>query len=515
MAFKDLMGAYINSLAPRGGAGRTTITGMGRDSGAKYRAMMAGMQEQARQKQQMERRLMPSAPMQQAPTQPVQQAPPVVAPAAGAAAPTAGGGPTNWQRAFPRMQGMGIGMMQGAQVSPYNRAPNWASSLAGGFQGAEQYGQAADARALEGAQEDRTTSLRAQIAQILRSETELTVEDIQEMVALAMQAEDVGLAQNLIRLLQDSQDRASGAGTTAPKTITKEVYDPDTGKVEHVLFDELTGRRVGVLGEVEPDTPTSTSGGIKAPKPGFAPDGRPADVRENEGVTEHSFDGITWQPGGRLYEIPEVEDEGFQAPPEQRAKAETFLGMAEGGGHFDTVHDYDGDFSFWDAVQSNVARMGSGATSLFGVLPLVASGIQEPDDRTMVRSAEVLAEAWLRLTTGAAYTGLEKTDALKLFLRRPAKQWTATDEEKLRANVRALQKVLNMIARGEDPTQVVQSELAGFGAGTPWNAASYQYGNLAASEGQVPFSSFEPSPVLEDMNEEEQALLRQALGGGR
>ena len=53
------------------------------------------------------------------------------------------------------------------------------------------------------------------------------------------------------------------------------------------------------------------------------------------------------------------------------------------------------------------------------------------------------------------------------------------------------------------------------GAGTPWNAASYQYGNLAASEEQVPFSSFEPSPVLEDMDEEEQSLLRQALGGGR
>ena len=125
MAFRDVMSSYINSLAPRGGAGRTTITGMGRDSGAKYRAMMAGMQEQARQKQQMERRLMPSTPMQQAPTQPVQQAPPVVAPPSGAAAPTAGGGPTNWQRAFPRMQGMGIGMIQGAQVSPYNRAPNW------------------------------------------------------------------------------------------------------------------------------------------------------------------------------------------------------------------------------------------------------------------------------------------------------------------------------------------------------------------------------------------------------
>jgi hypothetical protein len=414
------------------------------------------------------------------------------------------------------MQGMGIGMMRGAQVSPSNRAPNAFTSLAGGFEGAEQFGQAADARALEGAQEDRTTSLRDQIAQILRAEGELSVEDLQEMIALAMQAEDVGLAQNLIRLLQDSQDRASGAGTTAPKTITKEVYDPDTGKVEHVLFNELTGERVGVLGEVEPDAPTSTSGGIKTPKPGFAPDGRPADVRENEGVTEHSFDGITWQPGGRLYEIPEVEDEGSQAPPEQRFKAETFLGMAEGGGHFDTVHDYDGDFSFLDAVQSNVARMGSGASSLFGVLPMIASSRQEPEDRTMVRSAEVLAEAWLRLTTGAAYTGLEKTDALKLFLRRPAKQWTATDEEKLRANVRALQKVLTMIARGEDPTQVVQSELSGMQiAGTPWSAATYQYGNLAASEGAVPFSSFEPSPVLEDMNEEEQALLRQALGGGR
>ena len=84
MAFTDLMSAYIQSLGSRGRSGRTTITGMGRDSGSKWRDMMSGLQEKSRQKQQMEGRLRGNVPgaasqfaQQIAPTQLTQQTPSV------------------------------------------------------------------------------------------------------------------------------------------------------------------------------------------------------------------------------------------------------------------------------------------------------------------------------------------------------------------------------------------------------------------------------------------------------
>ena len=461
MAFRDVMSSYINSLAPRGGAGRTTITGMGRDSGAKYRAMMAGMQEQARQKQQMERRLMPSTPMQQAPTQPVQQAPPVVAPPSGAAAPTAGGGPTNWQRAFPRMQGMGIGMIQGAQVSPYNRAPNWATSLAGGFQGAEQYGQAADARALEGAQEDRTTSLRAQIAQILRSETELTVEDIQEMVALAMEAKDVPLAQNLIRLLQDTQDRASGAGTaTATPQAAKPGYaqGPDGNWIPATVrenpdrtgFDYLDtntnawlpGGRLNDPDEVD----DVVGGGPDAPTPGYAPDGTPATVRVNAGVFEHTTDGINWQPGGRLHE-PEEEGGDRSGTPEMIGKAQMFLTTS--GNALNVLNTDLGDYTVKEAGLNWLAERG---------WPLISDSAYSKlsdDDQVMLGAVGQLAEAWLRLTTGAAYNREEKRDAMNNFLMRPG--MGNSRKAQIRRNRSNLQTALATMAGGGDPCSVDSS----------------------------------------------------------
>ena len=345
---------------------------------------------------------MPSTPMQQAPTQPVQQAPPVVAPPSGAAAPTAGGGPTNWQRAFPRMQGMGIGMIQGAQVSPYNRAPNWATSLAGGFQGAEQYGQAADARALEGAQEDRTTSLRAQIAQILRSETELTVEDIQEMVALAMEAKDVPLAQNLIRLLQDTQDRASGAGTA-----------------------------------------TATP---QAAKPGYAPDGTPATVRVNAGVFEHTTDGINWQPGGRLHE-PEEEGGDRSGTPEMIGKAQMFLTTS--GNALNVLNTDLGDYTVKEAGLNWLAERG---------WPLISDSAYSKlsdDDQVMLGAVGQLAEAWLRLTTGAAYNREEKRDAMNNFLMRPG--MGNSRKAQIRRNRSNLQTALATMAGGGDPCSVDSS----------------------------------------------------------
>ena len=482
MAFRDVMSSYINSLAPRGGAGRTTITGMGRDSGAKYRAMMAGMQEQARQKQQMERRLMPSAPMQQAPTQPVQQAPPVVAPAAGAAAPTAGGGPTNWQRAFPRMQGMGIGMIQGAQVSPYNRAPNWATSLAGGFQGAEQYGQAADARALEGAQEDRTTSLRAQIAQILRSETELTVEDIQEMVALAMEAKDVPLAQNLIRLLQDTQDRkvareAAVAGPAAPEEDWQRqpgiFNDPETGESAALYIDANSGKARYTAATETPDEPTGGAAGE-------------ADVPE----VVAGFNAITGEPGmmtkyafnqpsmmldaqGRPTGVPGVKDdprmEETPGTAEARTKAMTFATSA--GPHFNNVINYNWrDYTGGDAAKETFSGL-EGRLWGLGDFParLAQSGLEE-EDRIMIDSAKWLAEAWLRLTTGAAYTMIEKSDAERLFMRRPATgffggesggSWSEAEEKILVDNVKNLNRVLQLIAYGQQRklTELEEKEL--------------------------------------------------------
>tara|TARA_Y100000588_G_scaffold374890_2_gene450607 strand:- start:15942 stop:17297 length:1356 start_codon:yes stop_codon:yes gene_type:complete len=368
------------------------------------------------------------------------------------------------------MQGMGIGMIQGAQVSPYNRAPNWATSLAGGFQGAEQYGQAADARALEGAQEDRTTSLRAQIAQILRAEGELTVEDLQEMIALAMEAKDVPLAQNLIRLLQDTQDRASGSTTSAPTYDYEERGTGPEGEAVSLRRDKATGQieRTEDAGQTWlPAGPGYSFAEVPEAEGDEGPDQHDGLWRDPE--TGNIIEVKVWQEAGSPLSalhprtgvqitdnlvmgdlIPNAwasADDDRTGTPEMIGKAQMFLTTT--GNALDVLNTDLGDYTIGESGLAYLSDRG------WPIISDWAYGKLSDKDQTMLGAVGQLAEAWLRLTTGAAYNREEKRDAVNNFLIRP--NMGTSRQAQIRRNRANIEKALATMAGGGDPCSVDSS----------------------------------------------------------
>lgn len=245
------------------------------------------------------------------------------------------------------------------------------------------------------------------------------MENLSRMMMSAIGAGNIDAARTLSEVLK-SQMAGAGAGARRRTQRMTLESEPGSGEYHDFLVDMDTGERITDLGRTRPKTPTPT-------------------LRQ-----------VMGEDGLPRYEWMMVDEEGnpdnvasgrdpYQRPTEAMTRAYPFQNLLNDTRGPEGEVLRQGSLSALDSIAApNRAEYWVGMKGWNELLP--------GEKEALFVHGTTVAEAWLRMTTGAAYTATELENAYRMFVPRPGDS-AATLATKMR-NRRALQEAVNDIAGG-------------------------------------------------------------------
>lgn len=308
--------------------------------------------------------------------------------------------------------GLAQGMTQGglAMMLAGGQGQDFLSVLAQGMLASQQ-----------GAAQFQQNQLQVQnqieLAQMARGP--VTPENLGRMMMSAIGAGNIDAARTISEVLK-SQMAAMGTGARRRTQKMTLETEPGSGEYHDFLVDMDTGERVEDLGRTRPRTPTPSLRQV------LGPDGLPRYewmMLDEEGNPENVASGR----------------DPYQRPTEAMTRAYPFQNLLNDrmGANGEVLRQ--GSLSALDTMGApNRAEYWMGMRGWNELLP--------EDKEALFVHGTTVAEAWLRMTTGAAYTATELENAYRMFIPRPGDS-AGTLATKMR-NRRALQEAVNDIASG-------------------------------------------------------------------
>lgn len=313
----------------------------------------------------------------------------------------------------------GLALMAGAGQHPVGTGPNLGETLFGALQAGQQaagasYENAAGvAQAQAQAEEDVQRRALWQQLGITGHETPAEMYGkLQQGFVLAMQSGQEKVAGYIAEMAKSLAPTLQG---DSARPIVNAGYDPVR------IIDPKTGELINTV----PGSPKPAEGGGKLPVPVTRID------RATNQPVEVVWDGKGWRTlDGKAADVLPME----QRLTEAQIKAKAFIASVDSDiAMLDNLLDRGG----LSITDRGLQLVGQGMTGQF-----LRAG--SPQAQTLSNGASTLAEAWLRMTTGAAYTQLEWDNARNRFTIFPTD--SAETVAWKRKNMRLLQNMLRAVS---------------------------------------------------------------------